>query len=467
MLLWALPFASCNKNEEGAPIIHSVRTTDPALKDSTFVAAFPGQMLLIEGRNFASVKKIFINDQDAPFNPNYVLPGSIILTIPAELELTGTDPDLPKEIRIENNAGVGRYSFHVLSPVPVITRLQLDRYPALAGDEAIIHGENFYEIDRIVLEGENGTDTVISSYVINPEVTRITFNIPSGAEPSGELVVYCAAGEAIIPYSLTLPPPTILTFSSDMPVRGAEFFITGTYFVGVQNVNINGEIDIPVADLRVSSSVDTIYMKLPTLPTRSGVITVTTGGGNSDSDKVFYPIENLIIDWDNVGGYSWGEGKVFPAIDGVSDTPPYTTSGNAGAIMEVNVGGSNWWFGNLVNWVQFPEVIADNVPVADLVVRFECFVAYSMFDINYSWKLIGTEVGNYVPRSRLNSKTEIGRWMTCEMPLSEFANPKGVATWGEVKALGDAEMAFYSKNPGVPVPQYENFFDNMRIVPKE
>lgn len=61
-------FWSCQQDEDKAPEIYRVRTTDPALKDSSFVQANPGQMIVIEGNNLETTREIYINNQNVLFN---------------------------------------------------------------------------------------------------------------------------------------------------------------------------------------------------------------------------------------------------------------------------------------------------------------------------------------------------------------------------------------------------------------
>lgn len=469
ILLLALPFVSCNDDDNGLPVIHRVRTTDPELKDSTFVKATPGQMLLIEGENLGGVKNIYINGQKIDFNPNYVSSKTIIVKIPNELELTGTNPELPKEIWLENNAGTTSFTFHVLSPEPSISRLEIE-YPINPGDAMVMIGENFYEIEKITLEGQDkegeptGMEVEVTQYnLIGKDYKIIRFALPEGAAEKGEVVLQCAAGEARFPYATRVQPPVIQSFSSDMPVIGTEFYIVGAYFINVEKININGEYDILAEDLRVVQSSDTIYMKLPSEPAKSGIITITAAGGNSDDTKLFYPKEYVILDYDNVGSYSWGEGKV---IEGDGENPPYITTGKAGGIIEENVSGWNFWFGNLVNNIEYTDFLSDNILISNLTIRFECFVAYPLSTIQLEVSL-GDDLGSfpgYVPTSMKSGKTEIGRWMTCEIPLFSLAS--GVQSYGDIKAKLK-ELEIHSKNPEADlVPKYEIFFDNFRIAPK-
>ncbi len=469
ILLLALPFASCDDDDSnGLPVIHRVRTTDPELKDSTFVKANPGQMILVEGENLGSVKKVYINGQEIDFNPNFVRSTTIIVTIPKNLPLTGINPELPKEIRVENNAGSASFSFHILSPEPSISRIEVE-YPVNPNDIVVLYGENFYEIEKITLEGQDeegeptGVDVEVTQYGY-PDLTfkAIVFVMPEGAAQNGEVVLQCAAGEARIPYATVVQPPIIASFSSDMPVIGAEFFITGTYFIDVEKVNINGEYDILAADLRVVESNDTIFLKLPQEPAASGKITVTAAGGDSADDKVFYPKENVIVNWDDIGSMSWA-GSLY---QGDGENAPYFTTGNAGGVIEKNVGAYSGWFGNVLANIQFNDAIEGTTPVADLVVRYECFITYPLqtasFQVMFGGDWDNAPTG-IVPKSIASGKTEIGEWMSCQIPLSMIA--VNATTYNDIKAMG-TEMGFFSKNGEEAIEQYEVYFDNIRIIKK-
>lgn len=474
MLLVPLFFAACDDDDDagGQPVILQVRTTDPALKDRAFVKANPGQLILIEGQNLSGLKKIFINDQEVWFNPNYATSTHIIVTIPAELELTGTNPSLPKEIRLElKNGREVTYSFHVLSPAALITRLAVE-YPVRAGDDVLMYGENFYELEKLTLEGmdEDGNPTGVNVDVpqfnlVGNGYSLIHFTMPQGAAPKGEVVLTCAAGDVRFPYATEVPPAEIFSYSSDMPIVGDEFFITGRYFIKVSNVNINGEIDIPASELRVSETNDTLYMKLPKAPSKSGYVTVTSSGGQATDDKLFYPLEYVIADLDNVGSMSWtgslftGDGEHFPMV----------TTGNAAGIHEENCGGWNWWFGNILINAQYHSAIPDDTSVSELVYRFELFLSYGYpFDDGLGFNIIFADkgwdaMGGYVPKSIVTKNTEKGKWMTCEIPVSMLTN---CANYGGIRS-SSTEIGLAPKNTGgTSIPVFEVFCDNFRILKK-
>ena len=100
-----------------------------------------------------------------------------------------------------------------------------------------------------------------------------------------------------------------------MPVVGSTVTITGQNFIEVSRVNINGEFDIPVGDITTSNTFDEISFVLPQAPTQSGHISVTAIGGTVESAEIFYPLENVILNYDGIGSHVWGDCS-FVVADG-------------------------------------------------------------------------------------------------------------------------------------------------------
>lgn len=479
-------FWSCQQDEDKAPEIYRVRTTDPALKDSSFVQANPGQMIVIEGNNLETTREIYINNQNVLFNTNYVTHTSIIMTIPSDLELTATNPDLPKEIRVVTDYGTAVYAFHVLASAPAITFMEVGKYPIETGDRLVLIGENFFEIEKLVIEGENGTDVEVADFemVVAPTEensrSELAFSLPAGVEESGEVVLYCAAGEAAYPYSLNIMPPTVTSYSSDMPIVGDEFYITGSNFIGVERVLINGEVEVSAENLKVSATQDTIYLSLPQAPSKSGYIAVTTVGGTTESTELFYPLEYVIANFDDKGSRHWYGSEL--AADGSG--APYITTGEALRGRQENVGAYNWWMGdgNVDYTVVLSDLIADNTPMSDLVLRYECYLAYPLSGVTFGVALPSQGknfMEDYVPVSVSSGRTEIGKWMTCEIALStvnytdDSGNAATIQTYGDLKKLkakGDDYLApgFFPVNKTeIAAETFEAWFDNIRILKKK
>lgn len=482
--------ASCQDDEgSGIPVIHYLRVTDPALADSTFTDVNPGAMIVVVGENLDGVQKVFINDQEVSFNSNYNTSTSLILTVPAELELTGANPELKGELRIVTSHGTAVFAMHVLSPAPVLTRIAAT-YPVSSGDEVKLIGENFYEIKRIVFtdsfvedeeenveEGENvdvqepegeveiNVIAEVTDYQVNEDFTEITFTAPATLMEEGHIVVECYTSSAIIEFRRNGPTPVITAISSNMPIPGSEVIIKGQNFINVSGININGEFDIPAEAIKVSAAFDQLTFTMPQAPSQSGHISVTAIGGTTEYESVFYPLENLIVDFDGVGSFSWGDITQPIVADG--NVAPFVSSGTCYSLVG-QISGGNYWWGQIVNnaqWVS-TDVIPGSTPISQVELQFECYVGkdyngavleFAMLD-NWNYTLKG-----YKPVSVFTGKTEVGQWMQCNIPLSSFVTE---TTYQDVLNNGSVHFGLYMTNPSGEANDIELYFDNFRLVRK-
>ncbi|WP_313157009.1 glycan-binding surface protein [Sphingobacterium multivorum] len=459
-----LSVQSCSRKDDmhmGPEITH-VRLTDPEKADSTFTGAFPGTMIAVIGKNLEGIQKVYINDQSIGFNANYCTSTSAIISVPADLLLTGTHPDLPNEIRIQTNYGEAKFNFHIYSPAPQIGRIEL-KYPAKAGEKLRIYGSNFYEVKKVVFESNEGSAVSATEYEVGKDYDLIELKIPSGIQ-DGRLAVYCMTDSVSIAFTTNVSPPLIKSWSSDMPIIGDQAFITGNNFIDVTKININGEFDIAGEDLSIAKSQDTIYYRLPKAPTKSGTVTVHAAGGQSSSTLPFYPIQNLLLDWDKVGNYNWGDNNMPVVADGTK--PPFCTTGTAYRIFGTP-GAWQYWWGNLSNNGVYPSVntIPTNTPTGNLVLRFECFLNEPLATATFDIQLKGNGdkmVSDYVPRDRNTNKTSIGKWMTCDILLNRFT---AAANYGSFAAIASSELGIFTKNKADNAnAKVDIYFDNFRII---
>ena len=482
---------SCQDDEGGGgiPVIHYLRVTNPELADSTFTDVNPGTMIVVVGENLSGIKRVFINDQEVSFNTNYNTPTSLILTVPAELELTGANPELKGELRIETSHGTAVFAMHVLSPAPVLTRIST-QYPVNPGDEVTLIGENFYEIKRIIFtdsfledetegeedtgeeavqepEGEVAINVVaeVTDYEVSEDFTEITFAAPATLLEEGHIVVECYTSGAIIEFRRNGPTPVITAISSTMPVPGSEVTITGQNFIDVSAININGEVEVPAEDIHVSEAFDEITFTMPQAPSQSGHIAVTAIGGTVESEFVFYPVENLIVDFDGIGSFSWG-GIAAPVVaDGTA--APFVSAGICYSLIGQIAGWNGWW-GQIVNnaqWVS-TEVIPGSTKIADMELQFECYVgkdyngAVLQFAMCNDWNY---NLTGYKPVSAFTGKTEIGQWMQCSIPLSSIVADD---TYQGLLDHNDTHFGLYMTNSAAEANDIELYFDNFRLVIK-
>ena len=476
--LLILPFltvVSCQNDDDDIPVIHYIRVTDPAKADSTFTDVNPGTMIAVIGEHLGGTQKVFINDQEVSFNRNYVTSTSIILTVPAELELTGRNSELAGELRVETNHGVAVYNMHVLSPAPYITRIAAT-YPIEVGDELTLIGGNFYEIQSIYLtaeqpdaDGNRPADILeITDYEVINNYSRITLTVPANVIEQGYLVVECYTSSAVIEFKTTVPEPTITGISSTMPIVGSVVTITGRNFIQVSGVSINGEIDIPAAGITVSEANDEISFVLPQAPTHSGKLSVTAAGGTGELSAVFYPFENLFLDFDRATDpWHWGDHSIETVADGSS--APFLSAGSCYGFVGTVSAWSGWWGQYVSGGVQWPavNVIPASTPINDLELQFECFVQETLVGpvIQIAMGADNNDpasLKNYVPINVLTGTADIGKWMQCSIPLSSMV---AGSTYQDLLNKGNAFGLYVTNSVGTDA-NVEFYVDNFRIVRK-
>lgn len=488
LILFLLIFASvvitpsCKEDggADGAPVIHYLRVTDPSLADSTFTDVSPGSMIVVVGENLNGVRKVYINNQEISFNANYGTSTSLIITVPADEDflLSGSNPDIPSELRIVTDHGVATYPMHVLSPGPVISYISAF-YPIDPGDEISLIGENFYEIKRIYFTKDSVEVTLpITDYQVSSDFDQITFSVPDVMMEDGYIIMECYTNDASIEFAHNGPKPAITGISSTMPVVGSEVTITGKNFIDVEEISINdGEITIPEEDIEVSEAFNEITFTMPSAPAHSGKIEVTAIGGTTEMDN-FYPINNVVLDWDKVGSHSWGGySKIYE--DAPTDKAPYTSSGAYSGIVGT-ITAKNYWWGQTVDNTVWPgyDVISENTLISDLELQFECYIAKEFNGPVLTVQLANNfdaQLQNYVPVNSFTGETEIGKWMQCSIPLESLVEE---TTWKyfleRVNDPGDDGsipptnmMGFYIINPSDNDDvDIEIYFDNIRIVEK-
>ena len=372
-------FTACNDDEGGGiPVIHHIRLTDPEKADSTFTDVNPGTMIVAIGENLNGVKKVFINQQEVSFNSNYSTSTNLILTIPADLPLVGANPDLKDELRIETTHGTAIYSMHVLSPAPYITRIATT-FPVEVGTPLRVIGGNFYEIQRIYFTTAEGdiTDapvsTEITEFTVNKDFSEISFKAPAGLIDEGSLVVECYTAAAFTPFRRTALPPSINKVSSMMPITGTTVTVLGQNFMDIASITM-GNRSVDLSTVTISEANDVLTFTMPRPPQGTCSLAITTMGGTAEVPG-FYPLENIVLNYDDIGSFSWGGFATAITADG--SVPPYFSDGQCYQLAG-ELSAWNWWWGQLQNtavWNIDAAFLPAATPTSELALQFECFVA--------------------------------------------------------------------------------------------
>lgn len=470
-ILMACNFLTACSDDDGGgiPVIHHIRLTDPAKIDSTFTDVNPGTMIVVIGENLNGVKKVFINEQEISFNGNYSTSTNLILTIPADLPLVGANPELKGELRIETSHDTAVYSMHVLSPAPYITRIAT-KFPINEGDPLRVIGGNFYEIQRIYFTTaqEDITDAPVAvevtDYTVNKGFDEISFKAPTGLIEEGSLVIECYTASASTPFRRSALPPTINKVSSMMPITGTTVTVLGQNFMDISSITMGNRM-VDLSTVTISEAYDVLTFTMPRAPQGTCTLAITTMGGTAEVPG-FYPLENIVLNYDNIGSFSWGGYAAAITADGT--VAPYFSDGVCYRLAG-EITAWNWWWGQLQNtavWNIDAAFLPASTPTADLLLQFECFVAleYGEGPV-FRFYLKGNEGHNYTdyrPLSDFTGETEVGEWMQCSIPLSSLVDE---ATWGEFQSRSGDELAIQMTNPTEFGPMMvEFYFDNFRVV---
>lgn len=170
----------------GPPSVNQVRLLSN--KDSSFLKAFPGTQIIIEGQNLGGIQEIYFNGFPAGFNSVYNTNNNIIVTIPAKAPTEATMPNAPDEIRIVTDHGEVIYKFKLDIPPPVISSILNEN--ALVGDSMIVFGSNLWLVTKVLLPGNKEVTAAVS----NPDGSRLSFKLPDLNNATGRLTIQAKYG---------------------------------------------------------------------------------------------------------------------------------------------------------------------------------------------------------------------------------------------------------------------------------
>jgi hypothetical protein len=193
LVLAGLIQVACKKSGSGVPVITHVRAVDSSARDSFFVKAYPGTLIVIQGANFDGLEHVYFNGYDAPFNVALLSNSNIVITIPADAPTAPPLSSVPNTIKVVTSHGSATYTFTLVLTPPVITAVSNEN--AAAGTTLVIRGFNFYGISKIVFPG----GIAASNYSVD-SVTQITVTVPAGITAGDSLRIYGTFGSASSPF---------------------------------------------------------------------------------------------------------------------------------------------------------------------------------------------------------------------------------------------------------------------------
>lgn len=495
---------SCSKDDaaDKMPVITGVRLIDPALADSTFTECTAGTNIVLMGRNLGSTYEIYINDQKVSFQGTFVTDNNILLTIPSDIKLTGTNPDLKDEIRVVTREGIAVYPFHINAWGCSISSMQAN-FPLSAGDEIVLYGSNFIDVERVYYtdtdpyatgsgsgsstedkewweiadeELEQSDTRIIVTpivetdleYWVENEGAEMHLILPETLKEVGWIMVKTHTGEASTILYTNASVPVIRKINSDMPIVGSTVKIDGEGFVGILSISIgNNEVVIPASDITISEEETHLEFVMPQAPEKGGTLTIQTIAG---SDVIpFYETIHVLADMDGKGGQDWG-GAV--AVEGDGENPPYVTTGVClGIDADFNLDEPYWWnAGRLAfNGIVLPSDISSTTDLSKLELRYEGYYAQRFVNVNFKFEFWPEQRIDYQPQSIYTGDLIEGEWATYSIPFQSFVS--NASNYGELMdnlAETGATAIFHPESNTSGVPEHVQFYiDNVRIYVNE
>jgi Surface glycan-binding protein B xyloglucan binding domain len=474
---------SCKKNDTGTPVITGVRSIDTTARDSLFMAAIPGTLIVIQGSNFGGLQAVYFNDTSAYFNPAYVTNTNIIVRIPSSAQTKATDPNVKDVLRVVTDHGEVTYAFSLYLPPPAIYSLTFDN----SGTVVYITGANFEGVQKITFP-VSGDDTALS-FTVNKAFTQIAAEIPPGTPFQDSLRVYATFGSGSFSYP---PPMSITSVSNENGAEGTTITVNGTNFVGISDVIFPGNIS--GTNLQVTS-VNQLSVTVPPGITTTDSLRLSGVLGTAASPQLFdsyltHPSPGYLCTFeeqygaDNTGFVGW-TGGYADAPTTASNYPGGT--GASGVLlqaspMSANAGPTSQGNPGLLQLSDLPWVANTNQSINNYSLKFELYVK-TVWTTGQIWISVGdwytwsSYTARFAPWETADgNKYQPAGWVTVTIPLTKLItgnefwqtsyNTSGspASKFSDYPTTGLCFMIANDQASAVPANSINLAIDNVRIV---
>jgi hypothetical protein len=183
----------------------------------------------------------------------------------------------PITVKTASGTAISATNFTVTTTAAAPTISSFSPKSGPVGTSVRINGSGFAGATAVRFNG-----VAAASFTVNAQGTRIDTKVPSGAT-TGKISVTTPAGTATSAanFTVTVPAPTISSFSPTSGRTGTAVTITGTAFTGATVVRFGG--------VRASFAVNSATQMTATVPVGAvtGKISVTTSAGTGTSAMNF------------------------------------------------------------------------------------------------------------------------------------------------------------------------------------
>ena len=110
-----------------------------------------------------------------------------------------------------------------------------------------------------------------------------------------------------------------------MPITGTTVTVLGQNFMDIASITM-GNRSVDLSTVTISEANDVLTFTMPRPPQGTCSLAITTMGGTAEVPG-FYPLENIVLNYDDIGSFSWGGFATAITADG--SVPPTSPTGNA------------------------------------------------------------------------------------------------------------------------------------------
>lgn len=189
---------SCEKDDNlGAPVITGLRAISPAPDDSTLSFVTPGQVVVLQGRNFNGAQQLYFSGYPATINPALNTNNTMVISVPSEIIFTGLDPEKANTIKLVTNHGVTVFDFSIIPPPPVINAISNEF--AKEGNSITLRGSYLYTVKEVTFPGGIAVTNGFSS---SADGSSMQVTVPSGITPgkTDSITVITNGGQGRFPF---------------------------------------------------------------------------------------------------------------------------------------------------------------------------------------------------------------------------------------------------------------------------
>ncbi len=110
-----------------------------------------------------------------------------------------------------------------------------------------------------------------------------------------------------------------------MPITGTTVTVLGQNFMDIASITM-GNRSVDLSTVTISEANDVLTFTMPRPPQGTCSLAITTMGGTAEVPG-FYPLENIVLNYDDIGSFSWGGFATAITADG--SVLPTSRTGNA------------------------------------------------------------------------------------------------------------------------------------------